>query len=225
MSPATKIEYVDRTWKIVTGCLHGCPYCYVKRFAKDWNVPKFHPERLDEPVKYRKPAMWFVANTGDLFGDWVPEEWIKLTLGVIKECPQHTFLLLTKNPKRMAKYDYPPNVWVGTSVTCNADLMRIEDIRYIKGARCHFVSFEPLLEMLDLSRVNLIGINWCIVGAESIRQAHIPKDVVYSQRCAGPLIAEILVAKIPLFTKPNLQWKPEYKEMPNPDGGGLCPGS
>lgn len=221
----TSIEWTERTWKIVTGCKHGCPYCYVKRFDKNWDKPQFHIDRLDEPVKYLKPSMWFVANTGDLFGEWVPESWIVDTLHVIEKCPHHTFQLLTKNPKRMAQYNYPRNVWVGTSVVDNASVSRIEDIRHIKGARVHFVSFEPLLEPLDVSKVNLLGINWCIVGAESIRKAHIPKDVIYSQKCAGPLIQGILEAKIPLFTKPNLQWKPAYKEMPNPDAGGSCPGS
>jgi len=223
--PETKIEYVEHTWKIVQGCLHGCSYCYVKRFDKQWNMPRFNEKVLNEPIDRKIPTTYFVANTGDLFGEWVPEQWIIDTMEVIKKCPHHIFLLLTKNPKRMAKYDYPPNVWVGTSVVDNASVSRIEDIRYIKGARVHFVSFEPLLEPLDLSKVNLLGINWCIVGAESIRKAHIPKDVIFSKKCAGPLITGILEAKIPLFTKPNLQWIPAYKEMPNPDAGGSCPGS
>jgi len=119
------IPYCDYTWNPATGCLHGCSYCFAERIAKrfsgskafpDGFKPRFHPERLGEPLKIKKPSVIFVSDMGDLFGDWVPEKCITEVLGVVGECPQHTFLFLTKNPKRYKRFNFPKNAWLGTSV-------------------------------------------------------------------------------------------------------------
>jgi protein gp37 len=105
----TKIEWCNYTWNPVTGCLHNCPYCYaakmVKRFAgKDYSgefKPMFHSNRLEEPKKKIKtPQNVFVCSMADLFGDWVPDEWIQQVLDACKAAPQHRYLFLTKNPER-----------------------------------------------------------------------------------------------------------------------------
>jgi len=78
------------TWNPVTGCLHGCQYCY----------PTFHRYRLDEPAQKKKPQNIFVSSMGDLFGDWVPDSWIKTVFEATNKAPQHNYLYLTKNPDR-----------------------------------------------------------------------------------------------------------------------------
>lgn len=214
--PKTTIEWTEHTWKIVQGCLKGCPWCYVKRFDKQWNAPRFNEKVINEPCNRKEPTMYFVANTGDAFGDWVPASWIDAMMKVMENCPQHIFQLLTKNPKRYKEFEhrFTRNIWVGASVTCNEQIPFIDEVRYVKNAGVHFISFEPLMEALDLTKVDLTGIDWCIVGAESIGSADNPKNLKLSQQYASPLIAGILEAKICLFTKPNLQWNPAYKEMP-----------
>ncbi len=120
----TKIEWVRNddgspgyTWNPVTGCLHGCPYCYARRIAQRFHrsfAPEFHPDRLVEPLKLRKPSRIFVDSMGDLFDPNVPDEWRDQVFGAIyacngpRRCDQfamgHTFMVLTKQPENMRRY-------------------------------------------------------------------------------------------------------------------------
>jgi len=211
----TNIEWTEMTWKIVTGCNHGCPYCYCRRFMKDM-TPKYHPDRLKDPMKLKKPSRIFVANTGDLFGEWVKGWQIKEVLNVIADCPQHTFQLLTKNPERYRDFGslerpYPENCWIGTSITCQKDVIRVDYIRDIP-AGVRFISFEPILGFIE--KIDLTGIDWVIIGAESVGKADIPKDEKSSKKWAGPLIEKVREAGIPLFLKPNLRWPQRIRDYP-----------
>ena len=123
----SNIEWCQWTWNPVTGCKHGCPYCYARGIARRFPKafpngfePTFHESRLDEPEKLKKPAHIFAVSMGDLFGEWVPKEWIERVVGVIHGCPQHTFTVLTKNPRRavdwFADKPSPRNLMIGTSI-------------------------------------------------------------------------------------------------------------
>lgn len=209
----TKIEWSEYTWKIVTGCKHGCPYCYVKRFDR-LMIPEYHPDRIGEPLSIRKPSLIFVANTGDMFGEWVPDDWIRRVLTVVKDTPQHTYQFLTKNPKRMLSFEFPSNAWIGASVTTQSDVQRIDIIKHI-SAPVHYISVEPILGIID---ADWSGIDWVIIGAETVKNARTPKDVVSAQKYARPLIAKIKELGIPLFIKPNLKWFEKVCEYPNKEG-------
>lgn len=118
----TKIEWAERTWNPITGCTKisaGCKNCYAERMSKrlagrygyDKDNPfkvTFHPNRLGEPLKWRKPQVVFVCSMGDIFHEDVSDEWILKIFDVIRMCspgvgdyPEHTFLILTKRPERM----------------------------------------------------------------------------------------------------------------------------
>jgi protein gp37 len=169
----TKIEWTDFTWNPVVGCDHGCWYCYAKkmclRFPKIFPngfKPTFHPQRLDEPWKYRKPSKIFVCSISDLFAKWTPDEWRDQVLLSIVGCPvKHIFQLLTKNPERIPlDRKFPENVWIGTTVTNEGDDCRnIEAIKKLRAA-VKFVSFEPLLGKLPREDQNLNGLDWIIIG-------------------------------------------------------------
>ncbi|MFA5112661.1 MAG: DUF5131 family protein [Candidatus Margulisiibacteriota bacterium] len=207
----TNIEWTEMTWKITTGCKHNCPYCYCRRFMKD-TTPRYHPERHDEPLGLKRPTMIFVANTGDLMGEWVKDWQIKEVKEVAEKCPQHIFQFLTKNPARYADFQpYPKNCWIGTTITCQEDVGRADDIRGIE-AGLRFISFEPILGVIR--EIDLDGIDWAIVGAESIGNAYTPKDEISSKVWAKPLIEKIQAAGLPLFLKPNLRWPERIREMP-----------
>lgn len=128
MATTTKIEWTDATWNPVTGCTPcslGCDHCYAAamaaRFPKihdngadpldtgDFPLPfsrlQFHPERLEQPLHWRRPRRVFVCSMGDLFHEDAPDEWICAVLDVIRACHArgygHTFQILTKRPERM----------------------------------------------------------------------------------------------------------------------------
>lgn len=114
----TKIEWTERSWNPITGCSpvsDGCRNCYARRMAKRLrgragypsNDPfrvTFHPDRLEEPLRMRKPRKIFVCSMGDLFHPGVPDEWIDQVFAIMALCPNHTFQVLTKRAERMAKY-------------------------------------------------------------------------------------------------------------------------
>ncbi|MBE3584967.1 MAG: phage Gp37/Gp68 family protein [Thermoanaerobacter sp.] len=114
----TRIEWATHVWNPVTGCnpiSEGCRNCYAERFARRlagrYGYPKvdpfrvtLHPERVEEPLRWRKPRRVFVCSMGDLFHDNVPDEYIDRVFAAMATAKQHTFLLVTKRPKRMKNY-------------------------------------------------------------------------------------------------------------------------
>jgi len=202
----TKIEWTDWSWNPITGCLHGCWYCYARRIATRFpkNFPKgfkptFWPERLNEPWQLKKPSKIFVCSMSDLFAPWTPKEWRDAVLKSIIECPiKHTFQLLTKNPERIEPIKFPDNVWVGTTVTCTGgDYVNIEKIKYVR-AGVRFVSFEPLLGKLP-DIVDFRGIDWIIVG-KLTGSKKIPLD----EESVLDILTRAEWHDIPVFLKNNL---------------------
>ncbi|RJQ07714.1 MAG: DUF5131 family protein [Bacillota bacterium] len=207
MNPIRKtIGYADMSWNPVTGCRHGCAYCYARGIAKrfsraywSWGedvaaqnhavnrwpgnpypygfVPTFHPHRLDEPKRRRKPSVIFAVDMGDLFGEWVPVEWIEPVLQVIRETPRHHYLLLTKNPARYAEFELPPNAWAGTTVAGDDDgrrLLDLADATWPPDRR--WVSYEPALGPFP-TRLR-VHIGWLVIGAQTGPGARPPRGRV-----------------------------------------------
>ncbi|GAA2035410.1 phage Gp37/Gp68 family protein [Catenulispora yoronensis] len=112
----TTIEWTDRTWNPVTGCTRvspGCDRCYAeniaRRFAGGAAFPNgfavtLHPERLDAPRRWRRPARVFVNSMSDLFHNDIPDEFVLAVFQTMADTPQHTFQILTKRPARMRAF-------------------------------------------------------------------------------------------------------------------------
>ncbi|MDA8212115.1 MAG: DUF5131 family protein [Clostridia bacterium] len=115
-------------------------------------LPTFHRYHLDEPAKIKQPQKVFVCSMGDLFGDWVPSTWICDVLNVVEFCLQHTFLFLTKNPKRYQEFEFPANAWIGTSVENQQAADERIPLLLQAQAAVRFISAEPLLGPIDLSQ-------------------------------------------------------------------------
>ena len=187
----TRIEWADRTWNPVTGCTKisdGCTLCYAERFANRFRGVAGHPyepgfrltlrpERLEQPLAWRRPAHVFVCSMSDLFHREVSDGYLDRVFDVMERAGQHTFLVLTKRSARMREfvcrrwpgYQAPPaHLWLGVSVEHHGTLWRLEDLRRTPAA-VRFVSAEPLLGPLDtpLRPLNLAGIGWVIAGGES----------------------------------------------------------
>ena len=180
----TKIEWTDRTWNPTTGCdkvSPGCKNCYAERMSnrlQKMGVTKYrnnfkvtlHPETLDDPRKWRKPSKVFVNSMSDLFHNDVPLWFIFDVFDVMRQCPQHTFQILTKRSERLLDASqligWPDNVWMGVSVEDERRKNRIDDLRKVP-AKVRFLSCEPLLGSLTESSLDLTGIDQVIVGGES----------------------------------------------------------
>lgn len=183
MSTISSIEWTEQTWNPTVGCTKvspGCKYCYAEVMArrlKAMGVNAYRngfkltmlPGRLLEPLKRSEPTVYFVNSMSDLFHEDIPDSYLERVFEVIRDCPQHTFQILTKRADRLPKYfanhDSPANAWIGVSVEDKKfGLPRIDLLRKAKvGVR--FLSIEPLLE--DLGNIDLSNIDWVIVGGES----------------------------------------------------------
>lgn len=236
MGAKTKIDWVDATWNPVTGCLHGCEYCYARRIAErfepyeiydpemalqrhaiankqliglgapyvldfPWQqrnkngtiqnapypfgfVPTFHRYKLDEPQKWKKPRTIFVCSMADLFGDWVPDEWIDDVIKSTQRALRHRYLFLTKNPERYGDWlerfeeghipdlDEIENCWFGASASNNAEFERAN------RSMAQWISIEPIRERIKTDEDQFMQFNpytlgerkrwaWVVIGAET----------------------------------------------------------
>ncbi len=163
---STAIEWTDYTWNPVTGCNKGCWYCYVRRLPNYDFRPGWHPERINDPLNKKKGARIFACSTADLFGDGVDDHWINQVLEIIRLTPQHQYQVLTKCPSRAWFFQdkFPGNLWLGTSVDTWEAGRRILDLQQTRHSKL-FLSFEPLLDRMDLPDYCFVDIKWVIMGA------------------------------------------------------------
>ena len=276
MGKTTKIDWCDSTWNPVTGCLHGCEYCYARKIAErfggasethnneccnecQWITegtgeihslnepifdfdngrnapfpfdfdPTFHRYKLDEPQRWKKPRNIFVCSMADLFGEWVPDEWIETVINACLAAPQHRYLFLTKNPGRychleragiMPKGD---NFWFGatfdhsnwpghdgpheipgrpTTFALHGKMVHDAGDFYYPAypEKNRFVSFEPLLYDIG-AHIGSTGAQWHIIGAETGNR----KGKVATQREWVEHIVEYSDKNhIPVFMKESLR--------------------
>lgn len=135
-------------------------------------TPTLHRYRLDQPSKWSEPRTIFVCSMADLFGKWVPDEWIEAVINACLAAPQHRYLFLTKNPARYMHLiangiipENQPNFWFGSTAT-------IPEMEFFWCDEVNtFVSIEPILapfkDMTDEGHDPASYTNWIIVGAES----------------------------------------------------------
>ena len=179
---ASKIEWTEETWNPVTGCTKysdGCLNCYAARFAKrlkNMGSDRYkngfkltlHKDIYDRPLHWSKPRMIFVNSMSDLFHEDIPDREIFEIFDIMNRASQHTFQVLTKRSERLTELSdhikWTENIWMGVSIESEKYLQRADNLRRC-GAKIKFISAEPLLG--SLKNLNLIGIDWLIVGGES----------------------------------------------------------
>ncbi len=172
----SKIEWTERVWNPVTGCTkvsQGCKNCYAERMAKrlagrcgypadePFRVT-LHPDRLGQPLHWKKPSRIFVNSMSDLFHQDVPDEFIERVWAEMYSNAQHTFQVLTKRPERMLHWyrhsirasmslEFPPgNIWLGVSAENQETADQRIPLLLQTPAAVRFVSCEPLLGPVDL---------------------------------------------------------------------------
>lgn len=268
MGTKTKIDWCDSTWNPVTGCLHGCEYCYARgianRFAGcdklstympncqatwrrvnpdskpedaifevdaqcppiniffdakkqkvirriatyPWGFqPTLRRDKLSEPSNWKKPRTIFVCSMADMFGEWVPDEWIEAVINACLAAPQHRYLFLTKNPARYMHLiangiipENQPNFWFGSTAT-------IPEMEFFWCDEVNtFVSIEPILapfeDLTDEGIDPASKTNWIIVGAETGNRKN---KVIPQKSWIDEIVSAAKKAGTPVFMKESLR--------------------
>lgn len=207
MSDKSRIEWTEATWNCVTGCSkvsQGCKNCYALRDWPRLAAPRpkpniytgraftdvhCHPERLDQPLRWRKPRRVFVNSMSDIFHEDIPDDFIQAVFSTMARCPQHTFQVLTKRPERMeyllttwgnqgltlreGRGVVLPNVWLGVSVEDQDTANERIPLLLQTPAAVRWISAEPLLGPVLLTTIHCLS-GWLDVlnGWRDIKRAH-----------------------------------------------------
>lgn len=248
MGSKTKIDWADATWNPVTGCLHGCEYCYARRIAKRFGgsrayehlfcahdpfdcggcnecnsaldkpvqaangkidpypyrfLPTFHRYKLDEPQRWKKPRNIFVCSMADLFGDWVPDEWIAEVFKACEAAPQHRYLFLTKNPARYVDLYVRAILPVGAGYWYGATTTSPEQPFFysrMPDDNPHtFVSIEPIMAPFgDIKEFP----EWVIIGAETGKRRG---KVTPEKAWVDEIVSQAQKRRVPIFMKESLR--------------------
>lgn len=163
--------------------------------------PTFHRYRLEEPARKTRPRTIFVCSMADLFGEWVPDEWIQEVFKACQKAPQHRYLFLTKSPYRYAqllmvgKLIGGEHIWLGTTLTGKGKLPF-----NAMDSKQNFISMEPLLEPVS-DKFPYTNVQWVIIGAETGNR----KDKVMPQLSWIEEITEKCdTSGIPVFMKNSI---------------------
>jgi protein gp37 len=219
------VEWASWTWNPVTGCLHGCEFCYARAIVHNEQMapnypfafePAFYEHRLAAPVNTKRPASAdepghepdgrvFVGSMADLFGKWVPDAWIKAVFKACMAASEWEYLFLTKWPKRYSLLASLPHAWFGASVIQQSDVKRIEsNMKSFSTSGVKWVSLEPMLEPIRFN-----DLSWCdlvvIGGQTGTRQ---PTGYVGAFAPNFDWVVDVVnqcrEAGVPYYLKPNL---------------------
>lgn len=213
----TNIEWTDTTWNPITGCTKisvGCDNCYAARFSERFRGVPGHafedgfdltirPERLSQPLVWKKPRMIFVNSMSDLFHKAVPKDYIVRVFDTMERANWHIYQVLTKRSSLLQKFinqryenrSAPAHMWFGVSVENAQATSRIAHLQRA-NASVRFLSVEPLIG--PIGKLDLTGIDWVIVGGESGPHAR-----RMDPRWAIDVRNQCLKAKVAFFFK---QW-------------------
>ena len=222
----TKIEWCNYTWNPVVGCNRGCWYCYAKKIFERFNPGKrfedihVYNKRFPEPTKVKKPSKIFVGSMTDIMDPRIlATKSIYRIFRVILQCPQHTFMFLTKNYfAYQGLKNIPNNCWMGITIT-GAEPMytRLTKVAHLISktkAQIKFISFEPLLG--EVAHLLKPGIDWIIIGGLSTqnKEDHTWETSEPYKKNVIDLLTTAKLFKIPVFIKDNLGWPAKMQQYP-----------
>lgn len=218
MTGKSAIGWTERTWNPTTGCKKispGCKECYANVQAlklQKQDVPSYkngfkfteQPSRLDDPLRVKKPCMWFVNSMSDLGFEDMRQDYFNAIMDVMAKADWHIFQVLTKRPDNLRisiemwlakthRDSLPDHIWIGVSVE-NADYKWRIDRLWAIPTTVHFLSIEPLIA--PVGNLDLRHIEWVICGGESGENRR-PFNVDWAREVRDQCTA----AKVPFFYK------------------------
>lgn len=224
------VDWARWTWNPVTGCEHGCRFCYAREIANSDRMadyypnkfePTFHEYRLEAPRNTKRPeskderdGRVFVCSMADLFGKWVPDEWIRKVFDACLDANDWQYMFLTKWPARYSKMPLIPRAWYGASIIQQADVSRVTSaMRRIEGEVTRWVSLEPMLGPIEFD-----GLEWCdlmVIGSQT--STNQPDGFVPAFSPKFEWVADVVrqcrSEHVPVYLKANLSNNPGM-EMP-----------
>lgn len=225
------IDWAWWSWNPVTGCHHGCNYCYAREIANSPRMaavypyqfePVYHPNRLQAPIKHKLPddpdprsRRIFTCSMADLFGKWVPQEWILSVFDTVKACPDWDFLFLTKFPQRLKEINdamggFPDNAWVGTTVDTRARVQLAEKAFQGIEAKVKWLSCEPMLEDLQFKSLSMFDL--VVIGGQTASYFNKTPDFQPEWQWVEDLFFTARRDNCKIYWKENLTVRP--KEQP-----------
>lgn len=222
------IEWAQWSWNPVTGCKHDCSYCYARDIANSKRmekvypngfIPTFRSNALNAPKNTKVPKEAatdtrfknvFTCSMADLFGRWVPIEWINAVMLAARGNPQWNFLFLTKFPQRLSEIEIPENAWMGTTVDLQARVANAERAFANVKSKVKWLSVEPLIEPLRFSSLEMF--DWVVIGGASSSSKTPAWQPPY--RWIDSLVRQCDDAKVPIYFKSNLGIANRIIELP-----------
>jgi protein gp37 len=216
------VDWASWTWNPVTGCEHGCKFCYAREIAHSERMadyypnkfePTYHGYRLAAPRNTSKPessdprdGRVFVCSMADLFGKWVPDAWIESVFDACLKSPHWEYLFLTKWPARYSRMPLIQNAWYGASVIQQSDVKRVEaDMQKITSDKViRWISLEPMLEPIRFD-----DIGWCdliVIGSQTSTNQPDGRVEEFAPEFdwAFDVVAQCKQAGVPYYLKENL---------------------
>ena len=246
MSEKSKIQWTDATWNIARGCTkvdEDCKFCYMYRDSFD--NTRYNPLEIvktktvfNMPLKLKVPSKIFTCSLTDFFHEAIDgyrnEAW-----DIIRQCPQHTFQILTKRPERIAAnlpeyWDEIKNrCWLGTSVGSQKGIQRMIDLSMVDNCGIKFLSLEPLHGEIDLSAATIYveslkenlhvlpAFDWVIVGGESGNEngkyRYRPCELSWIEK----IVNDCKKSSIPVFVKQMGTYLSKKMKMSDRHGGDI----
>jgi protein gp37 len=227
------VDWASWTWNPLTGCWHNCDYCYARAIANDERMaeaypkqfePCFHEARLKAPANTPFPKVLerpqdrnvFTCSMADLFGKWVPDEWIARVFEQVSQYQQWNFLFLTKFPQRLRSVcddllkGFPSNAWVGTTVDSQARVKTAQEAFRGLRAKVRWLSVEPMQERLTFTDMTMF--DWLVAGGKSASSFNGTPEFQPEWEWVEHLLNQARAAELKIYFKENLKTMP--KEVP-----------
>jgi len=241
------------TWNPISGCMHACQWqmpdgaianCYAEDVAHNlaqvayphgFEHHYWKPELLVKPGRVHQPSRIFVGSMADVFGHWVPADQIEQVIQVARDCPQHSFQFLTKNPLRTLQLDLPQDALIGASsppdfmwnkaLNSNQKISLLDrSLKTLAEVKTpvRWMSFEPLSnDYAWLIRRYAGVLQWAVIGAASNGKTLYPPD----EKHVRNLVEELDAQGVKVFFKGNLKslewaaqnWREEFPVVATPE--------